>query len=154
MLMVKIEFNWDDAERVKKMDTEAYGKLRMDFPDLGLPDPDSRGSYITLERGYYEMEEVEKLISYGLKPQVSKIKGLHYPNDLPAPTGSTTQITNVSCANHALFMVDEVDWLENVCTQELQTRLDRGWRILAVCPSNDARRPDYILGRQRNEQQG
>ena len=154
MLMVKIGFGWDDAERVKKMDTEAYEKLRLDFPDLGLPASDSRGSYITLEPGYFEMEEVEKLISYGLKPQVSKIRGLHYPHDLPAPAGSTTQITNVSCANHALFMVDEVDWLENACTQELQTRLDGGWRILAVCPSNDARRPDYILGRQRNEQQG
>ena len=154
MLMVKIEFGWDDSERVKKMDTEAYEKLRLDFPDLGLPASDSRGGYITMDPGYFEMDEVEKLLSHGLKPVVSKIKGLHYPNDLPAPVGSTTQITNVSCANHALFMVDEVDWLENACTQELQTRLDRGWRILAVCPSNDARRPDYILGRQRNEQQG
>lgn len=27
--------------------------------------------------------------------------------------------------------------------------LDAGWRILAVCPQPDQRRPDYILGRTK-----
>jgi hypothetical protein len=35
--------------------------------------------------------------------------------------------------------------LENCCTDELQTALDKGWRIIAVCPQ-EARRPDYVLG--------
>lgn len=36
--------------------------------------------------------------------------------------------------------------LENCCTDELQSALDAGWRIIAVCPQ-EARRPDYVLGR-------
>src|SRR5690606_27056991 len=33
------------------------------------------------------------------------------------------------------------------CTDELQGDLNDGWRILAICPQPDQRRPDYILGR-------
>lgn len=35
---------------------------------------------------------------------------------------------------------------EDVCTDQLQGYLDDGWRIIAVCPQPDSRRPDYILG--------
>ena len=31
----------------------------------------------------------------------------------------------------------------------ISVRLDDGWRILAICPPNSQRRPDYILGRSR-----
>lgn len=36
--------------------------------------------------------------------------------------------------------------LENACTDEVQGRLAEGWRIIAVCPQPDQRRPDYVLG--------
>lgn len=35
---------------------------------------------------------------------------------------------------------------EDICTDRLQQYLDDGWRIIAVCPQPDSRRPDYILG--------
>jgi hypothetical protein len=60
--------------------------------------------------------------------------------------GTTVQ---VHIPNLGLLSMDEVDWMENACTQELQRRLDAGWRILAVCPPNMERRPTYILGRTR-----
>lgn len=37
--------------------------------------------------------------------------------------------------------------LGDCCTDELQSALDKGWRIIAVCPQ-EQRRPDYVLGRQ------
>lgn len=36
---------------------------------------------------------------------------------------------------------------ENSCTDALQSELNNGWRIIAVCVQPDQRRPDYILGR-------
>lgn len=35
---------------------------------------------------------------------------------------------------------------EECCTDALQRHLDDGWRLVAVCPQ-EARRPDYVLGR-------
>lgn len=49
----------------------------------------------------------------------------------------------------ALMRIDEVTYLDNACTDSLQGLLDEGWRILAVCPPNAQRRPDYILGRRK-----
>lgn len=49
--------------------------------------------------------------------------------------------------NEALLSVEETMLLENGCTDELQRRLADGWRILAIQPQPDQRRPDYILGR-------
>lgn len=49
--------------------------------------------------------------------------------------------------NLALLGVNETLLLENSCTDNLQSHLAQGWRILAVQPQPDQRRPDYILGR-------
>ena len=43
--------------------------------------------------------------------------------------------------------VKEVDVLYSPCTDKLQDWLDKGWRILSICPQPDERRPDYIVGR-------
>lgn len=40
---------------------------------------------------------------------------------------------------------------EDICTDSLQGLLDDGWRILAICPQPDSRRPDYILGRYNKD---
>lgn len=58
---------------------------------------------------------------------------------------------NTKCEVHmpgqALSMYNDMMLLENACTDELQTALNSGWRIIAACPQPDQRRPDYILGR-------
>ena len=51
----------------------------------------------------------------------------------------------------ALMHIREVTWLDDACTEQLQRYLDDGWRLLAVCPPNAQRRPDYILGRTTKE---
>lgn len=48
-----------------------------------------------------------------------------------------------------LLVIDEVEILDDACTDQLQESLDNGWRILAVCPPNAQRRPDFILGRRK-----
>lgn len=56
-------------------------------------------------------------------------------------------VINVHVPNAALLTYNEVTYLEDSCTDRLQSHLDDGWRILAVCPPHAQRRPDYILGR-------
>lgn len=53
----------------------------------------------------------------------------------------------VHISDLGLLNVKEVDVLGDACTDELQDWLDNGWRILAICPQPDQRRPDYVLGR-------
>lgn len=66
-----------------------------------------------------------------------------------APEQDFNYRVNVHVPNLGLLMVNEVTWLEDCCTEVLQEYLDKGWRILAVCPQPDQRRPDYILGRTK-----
>lgn len=56
---------------------------------------------------------------------------------------------HVHMPGQALSTYNEVQLLENLCSDELQRSLDDGWRIIAACPQPDARRPDYVLGRYR-----
>lgn len=47
----------------------------------------------------------------------------------------------------ALHNVQQTMLAEDCCTDALQEHLANGWRILAIQPQPDQRRPDYILGR-------
>ena len=47
-----------------------------------------------------------------------------------------------------LMQINKVEVLYDACTDALQEMLGDVWRILAVCPPNASRRPDYILGRR------
>ena len=53
----------------------------------------------------------------------------------------------VHVGGHALMQVNEVNLLEDCCTDVLQGELKAGWRIIAACVQPDGRRPDYIMGR-------
>lgn len=64
---------------------------------------------------------------------------------------TTGQVVQIAVPDLGILQINETDWLEDACTEELQARLDDGWRILAVCPPNAQRRPDYILGRHNPE---
>lgn len=53
----------------------------------------------------------------------------------------------VHMPGHSLSMYNDMMLKEDCCTDEIQSTLNSGWRIVAVCPQPDQRRPDYILGR-------
>ena len=55
--------------------------------------------------------------------------------------------TNVHVGGGLIVTYNELLLREDCCTDVLQTELNRGWRIIAVCVQPDQRRPDYILGR-------
>lgn len=54
---------------------------------------------------------------------------------------------DVHIGNLGLLNINQLAYSTDKCTEELQNLLNEGWRILAVCPQPDQRRPDYVLGR-------
>lgn len=63
-----------------------------------------------------------------------------------ASSGSYNELVNVHVPGNALMSVAQVRVLEDCCTEWLDEKLNQGWRILAVSPQPDQRRPDYIVG--------
>lgn len=56
---------------------------------------------------------------------------------------------NVMVPGLGLLLLDDVKVCTDYCTDSLREELNSGWRIVAVCPQPDQRRPDYVLGRVR-----
>lgn len=54
---------------------------------------------------------------------------------------------NVHITNVGLLTIQKVKIETNMCTDMIQDELDDGWKILAICPQPDQRRPDYVLGK-------
>jgi hypothetical protein len=61
------------------------------------------------------------------------------------------QKCEVHVPNLGLLNINQLAFATDYCTEELQRLLFQGWRILAICPQPDQRRPDYILGMHISE---
>lgn len=58
-----------------------------------------------------------------------------------------SKVVHIAIPDLNLMMIGQVEVLVDCCTDELNNWLKGGWRILAVCPPNAQRRPDYVLGK-------
>jgi len=65
------------------------------------------------------------------------------------------QKCDVHISNLGLLSINQLGFATDKCTEELQGLVNQGWRILAICPQPDQRRPDYVLGRSMpNDEDG
>jgi hypothetical protein len=55
---------------------------------------------------------------------------------------------NVMIPGNFLSEVTDVKVVYDFCTDMLGDEIKNGWRILAICPQPDQRRPDYVLGKK------
>lgn len=55
--------------------------------------------------------------------------------------------SQVHLPGNELLAIREMEVVVDGCTEEINSRLQAGWRIIAVCPQASQRRPDYVLGR-------
>lgn len=152
MSVVEIGIGHEAKEALAALTPEAYEAFRGEFPDFNPPE-DQTG----LEKWwpYHTMHGTEQdfwaLVKLGVKPSAKRIRGTfveqlpHEFSPVPVPP-ATTSIVNVSVPNAALFAVQSITWVEDACTDAIQHMMDEGWRIVAVCPPNDTRRPTYIMG--------
>jgi hypothetical protein len=151
MIIFRVILPYESNSIVQSLTVEVYQELRAKFDDWDIPEEPEKFSYYNIGEVIADVNEIDYLTKLGIKPLISKVKGLNYPRDLEQRASNSTNITNVSVPNHNLYMTKKVTNLNDACTDELQSMLDKGWRILAVCPSNDSRRPDYILGHEDKE---
>lgn len=146
---VKLSYDW--AKKVAVLSEEKYLKLRDRVTNEAMlkalvPPLDFDATKAASEFQYYndyfmDESEVTAWADAGVELTMSRIKGLASPDGDIRNT-----IYQISVANVGLMQIQTVDVLENCCTDELQRWLDNSWRILAVCPPNDARRPSYVMG--------
>lgn len=112
-------------------------------------------------KGYHSLEflmnDVSELPSWILnriefdRPQIMKLlKDDAHIN--PKNLMQAIKMNQVHLPDHTIINFDEVTWMEDACTQDLQKSLDENWRIIAVCLQPGQRRPDYVLGRKRGVQ--
>lgn len=149
-MIVQIEFTYSLPDRIRELSEEQWAELRThpvfaDCPAVrdGEPDYKLRPTSMTT---IADADDIAFFERFGLRFDIRRVKGVRYPGK--EALTAVPQIAVVSVPNIALYEVNEVKLLDNACTDLLQKHLDDGWRILAVCPPNDQRRPDYILGRK------
>lgn len=135
---------WNAAPSLRQV----VAKKKSPFGDGGEEmDPNSVNQANFPESMYFnggllmDEDEVAAWADVGIELRISRVKGLRSNARELAQT-----IFQVSVANVGLMQIRCAEQLEDCCTDELNRYLDRGWRILAVCPANDTRRPTYIVG--------
>ncbi len=141
--------SWKDLKEVD------YEKLRVHFPTLPSEKPDSDwNTHIADEEG------MRAIVAFKLEVDLSPvaedcmlIKLQDRMRQLALQTDELVEATlkggavQIHIPDMVLMSINEVTWLDDCCTETVQVELDKGWRILAICPPNAQRRPDYILGR-------
>lgn len=113
---------------------------------------------IVADKGYYNFEfyvnTIEELPDWILneatfeRPKTLKL----IKDDLSIDTSKVLKaikLNQVHLPGNELLMIDDVTWIENSCTEELQKMLDEGYRIISVIVQSGQRRPDYVLGRRK-----
>lgn len=148
MFHLQIELGWSASTQIKALDALNLLRLREGFPGLDIPEGFPLSDKWSLEydkRSHVvEAETVGVLLSeLGIEYQVKRFKG-----QAKVTQHQTTNI-HVALPNLGLIMIDEVELLNDCCTDMLGSHLKDGWRIIAVCPPLDARRPDYVIGRSK-----
>ncbi len=149
MGIVNVSFSYQIVNILKTHPN--LSEIREEFPEMRIPEILEEPNTYWPPDIFVTEEEFWKLVNYGLKPEAQSIKGMvksplppQMTNGDPPPSGAS--IYNISVPNASLQSVQTLTYLEDACTDSVQAFLNRGWRIVAVCPPNDCRRPTYILG--------
>jgi hypothetical protein len=148
MMNLVIEFDYGDSKKLKELSVTQRDSIRKNVLSLVALEepPEDPNAYYT--GGIYGKflvteEEFHLLKGMGLELQVKNFKNTY---NTVLPSGDGTRY-HFHLPNLGLLQIRKVIWLEDGCTETLQQHLNEGWSILAVCPPNGQRRPDYILGR-------
>jgi hypothetical protein len=153
-MIVRVEFDtWHDSW--KNLPPEGYAELRAAVPDL----PETKETWgrehtvdlieiqdvVNKYRLELKLHPMHNGMLVSLKARVAVLEQEGKLTRTQLAIGGA--VVQIHVPNIGLIAMNEVKVLEDACTDWLQEELDKGWSILAVCPPNAQRRPDYILGR-------
>lgn len=152
-MIARIKFEYEARQRWPELAVQAdkLEILKEIFGDA-VPEPENYDkSYMWPEDTLIDLDvDGPRLTALGLTFAIKSFKGT-LPLTAMLPEGNSYKVY-VQVPHIGLLAIDEVQVIEDACTDSLQRELDRGWRILCVCPPNAARRPDYILGRTKGNE--
>ncbi|MGU3661066.1 hypothetical protein [Methylobacterium fujisawaense] len=152
----RIDLSYGASDRIRKMTRPEREQVVRLLPSLDIPLDDEMPEKWALPWDQRDLtidlsDIGPKLIEMGLSFEVKRFTSCYRVAEPGRSGPGTTNNIQIAIPNLLLFAVDEVKLLEDACTDLLQSHLDEGWRILAICPPPAQRRPDYIIGRQRGQ---
>jgi hypothetical protein len=145
----------------KEISDENYAVVRQHFPELPEVNPHDY-VYAGGDTIMSAEDAVDLMALTGVKIEIKPHKGCrNFPGGI---TGRLEKLeteghlmrqkmktgdwgVQIHVPNFWLCAVNDVCVKEDYCTDMLNEDLKAGWRILAICPPLDERRPTYILGR-------
>ena len=142
-MLARIELTYNARDAMKAWPESQYECFRTKLKQFKLPEKQEDLTSWYERDGFADDHEMLFITASGLTFEVSKIAGVR---NLDAPDAIHNVVYQISVANIGLMQITAVEVHDDMCTDMLQEALDDGWRILAVCPPNDARRPAYVLG--------
>lgn len=154
MFICNAALEFSAGKKIAALSAEEYADLRACVSSsLAKSMPADYAAFSADEfRGWHDAimddGEVEAFTRAGIEVAVKSIRGLSTGHAHRGRDPVVQHLTQISLANVGLLEVQFVTVIEDACTDALQGMLDDGWRILAVCPPKDSRRPSYVLGRR------
>ena len=97
-------------------------------------------------KGFTKIQFTAPQAGFDLSEYAEIFKTLEGLRHQLADRASFNSKCNVHIGGAHMMTVNRTMLCEDYCTDQLQDRLNEGWRIMACCVQ-DARRPDYILGK-------
>lgn len=153
-MLIKMD-SWSSLNETRTLPLEVQDEICNKFPAFFEMEEKEKDGELTRQitvKGYNEKHLIDSseatlLSNYLVQYTVTSFKGT-IPYKLDNQAGDIGNL-HVHLPNHVLTSFDEVTWIDDACTEKVQELLDKGWRILCVCPPHNARRPDYIFGRNK-----
>lgn len=150
-MIAEIEIGYSARDVVNKWERPKWEAMRENLMCLKLPvwqEDKERPTWY--HYGEHTLADLDtdgiELGREGIEFTIRKFK-----NTYKVANPNTHHHLHIAIPNIGLLVIDEVRVEEDSCTDQLQRRLDEGWRIIAVCPPNGTRRPDYVLGRSKHK---
>lgn len=139
-----------DATWNKYLEYLKADKKRLDISAF-VADPSFIATQFPKKRFVVKPDENPKVIGHEFS-HYDTIR--HYEaicNRLEASSKTFNEKCQVHIGGSMLITINKLLLLENACTDNVQSHLAAGWRIVAVTVQPDGRRPDYILGKCSDE---
>lgn len=149
--VISLPYGMNEATSDKYITDVVYAQLRELMPSL--PENRTEASYwseytVDIEKlaRIIQTFEVKKVIQdIGLFTMLQRVEDrLRRIHDDKA---NFNEKCNVHVPGFGLLAMTRLKIETDACTDNINDHMAKGWRIVAVCPQPDQRRPDYVLGR-------
>lgn len=144
----KPDYDW--YKKVAALTPDAYSHFRRRVLSLDLPtnqaEVKDKHQYLSNDL-VMEGDEVDAWTHIGVEVTITRPKGLRSSSEDLHKTVYQIAVANVSLMQiQRVEIVGGTEWRDEYGVAEIQNWLDRGWRLLAVCPPNDDKSPRYVMG--------